>query len=148
MKKTNIVDAFFHWAGLFSIIAGLFLILYFWYLLCYPVKVLDIKVPYKVLNKRVEIGDYLKYEVEYCKNLPLRCDITVQLHNEVIVELPTAQGNIETGCHKVVAFTKIPETPLIIGKAKLSLTYTYHVNAFRDVSVRGETEEFEIVGKK
>jgi hypothetical protein len=151
-KKTrDKIERIFHWVAAFTYVLAFVLILYYGYYLLWPFNIIDVKEPMKVLNpnKQVALGDALIYEEDYCKYVSIPATTTVTLHNEVIVGLPVRHGNIPLGCHKRVSFQRIPETPLIVGKAYVEFIHTYRINAIRTVSDTSTTEEFEIVdGKK
>jgi hypothetical protein len=161
MKKNNPVDTFFHWLAAITLPMAFLLIIYYAYMLLYPFNVIDVygtnakgeRVPNGVLTvlnpgKKVELGGTLRYEEDYCKYMALPAVTTVTLHNDYIVGLPVRQGNISVGCHKHLSIQKIPEAPLIVGKAFIEFVHTYRISSIRSVDEVSQTEEFEIVPKK
>lgn len=144
-KQTTLFAKFSY----FVIFSAMLTIIYFWYLLFFPITIVTEKSPLKVLNpnKQVGYGEALIYEDDYCKYRQLPAITTVLLHNTITVGLPNKTGNIPVGCHKHISYDIMPDTPVVKGKAYLSFTRAYQINQFRTVYAYAETEQFEIVDK-
>lgn len=111
--------------------------------------------PYNPLNfhdeffpiKRSELhqGENLEFLVRYCKNMQKPAIVHYQFENSVIFFSTTVNhANVAKGCGEHWNLFKIPEE-LPEGTYRLVMTVDYQVSPIRVVSVRGATEEFNII---
>ena len=64
--------------SLITIASGIVGLVYFFYLLLWPVKVLEIKGNVKILTPEVKVGGDLIYEIDMCKYTDLNATISRQ----------------------------------------------------------------------
>ena len=120
--------------------------LYIIYLGTYPFKTLEVNTPFKVHNSPVEKGKALIFEMDYCKYTDKSAVISRKLANEVVFSLPDVRTHALIGCRKVNVSSVVIPKFVPDGKYTLIQTAHYKINLFRDIYVRYETEEFEIIG--
>ena len=126
---------------LFALAFGI--IIFYWVVYPYKPMVFKAKV-FPISNKIVKIGMTLSYVSDYCKNIDLPAMVTREFRNELIFVTPSTITNRPTGCHKILIGVLIPPE-LPAGKYIMAQTYTYQVNPIRTITVRENTEEFEVI---
>ncbi len=143
MKK-NKIERITIYAAWVTIISAICLIIYFFFLMYWPAKIVDIHSPSHVTTPVIERGGLLEYDVEVCNYVDARVTISRRLSNEIVYSLPSITDYVEKGCKVTHRALTIPaEIPA--GKYKLTVCADYEINRIRKVSVTWETEEFEIV---
>lgn len=137
----------FYWFVIF--VMSLSLVVMFWmlWLAFVPVKPFEVtRQPFRIMNnnKTVTAGDFLIYEVPYCKYVDSFAEVSRRLEDGFILTMPTVNSHFTVGCRTINDTVMIPfHTPP--GKYILSLSMKYHVNMFQDVFLLYKTEEFMIV---
>lgn len=110
----------------------------------YPYKPLVIKNnPMPTYEKQVRAGDFLSYDVDYCKNTELPALVTRAFVDDVVFASPQIISDNEKSCRKHTVKIMIPNIPP--GKYFVRITYTYEVNPIRSVTVTAYTQNFEII---
>jgi hypothetical protein len=122
-------------------------ILVFGYWAFYSYKVISFEqVPFPIINenKTVKAGEFLVYEVEYCKYMKMGAETTRSFVDGVIYSLPAASSNRDTGCHDNKIYIEVPKT-LPPSYYTLSVLYRFKVNPIRTIDFVQKTEQFRIV---
>lgn len=136
---------YFSMAVIITAILGL---LYFFYLVLYPFKTVDLVQPMKVLNPNhtVQRGGELIIEVEYIKYGNYTVDSTKNIICEDgnLVTMASNTTNLPAGQQKfVVSFTVPAKTSLT--SCYLQYTNVYKVNPIRNITKVWSTETFKVV---
>ncbi len=126
----------------------LLFILYLGFLAFIPVKVMEAQTqPYKIINKELNPGQTIVYEIDICKYKPLGATVSRQIvgdNNEALVSLTPVSTDVPMGCSKSLsATTRVPDG-LPPGKYHIELTLTYRVNVLREEHYRVTTESFVV----
>lgn len=138
MRILNLVSYFTLLASLIFIV-----VVSFWAI--YPYDITDFKnSPFPVNSKVVKQGDEISYTVNYCKHLPMESFVTRQFVDDILFAVPGIYTNVSTGCHIQDASLMIPKT-LPVGKYHVNLSYSYHPNPIRTITISARTEDFEVV---
>lgn len=114
---------------------------YYLYCMYYPYKVIDVQNV--TIAEKMKVGDALDYTLTYCKYIDISPIVYRKLVDGVIYTLNNSPARIPTGCNSVIINAgHVPNVPT--GVYTLRLTSVYQVNAFREVVVDSETNEFTI----
>ena len=101
--------------------------------------------PFPVENTTVKVGDYLIYDVDYCKYNTLLPTATKTFVDSLIFEVPAETvAPKAVGCKVIQVNTQVP-TALPAGKYVLKITYSYQVNPIKKVDIMTETQGFTII---
>lgn len=143
LKKREKVELFILSASMLSIflIIGLFL---FWWL--WPYKTATQVSPYRVITKEVQQGNFLLYEIEYCKYTNVIPTVQRQFIDGIIYTIPQGNIQIKKGCGKVTNSIQVPEA-LPPGEYYLSVRVSFEMNPLRKIEQTTVSERF-IVTKK
>jgi hypothetical protein len=99
---------------------------------------------FKVHKTQVKQGDYLSYELKYCKDNELTPVVETSFVDGIIYKTPKSpQPFLEEGCHTKVFLIYIPKA-LPESEYILTHTYEFKVNPIRTVTVKAITESFEV----
>jgi hypothetical protein len=121
----------------------------FVFVLClfiFPVKIIDVVQPYKIVSKVVKRGGVLTYEVEYKKytNSPAIVYRNIICEDGNLVTLAPIESNVPKGDHKLVRSDVMVPMKTSLGECRLDVTLDYHVNMFRHKIYNFESESFEV----
>ncbi len=136
---------------LFYIINGIIifvvmLLLYISCLLFYPYKPAEfLNVPFPVENDSVYQGEMLRYYIHYNKKMDVPVKVTQTLINHVQINFPPSATRFPVGNYKVVNNDIMIPTFIDPGKAYLMVTFIYHVNPLREITITTRTEDFYIL---
>lgn len=113
------------------------------YLQYFPIHIVDVHTPFKVLTPKVKSGEIMIYLLDYClyKSYPITVSRT--LVDGTIIELPTTREVLELGCHKVQMQVPVPVGALP-GMYHLTGIKTFAISQTRKEDVHFLTETFEI----
>jgi hypothetical protein len=110
-----------------------------------PYRIIEFKeTPLPVLTKQVNVGEKLRYELNYCKYMGLSSEISTSFIDGVIFDTPSFRTNRQVGCHETIVEIKVPST-LPSGTYYVQIHYHYKVNPIRSVNYSIKTESFEII---
>lgn len=125
-------------------VALLFTIVVFFWLL-FPYKTIEFNTDVaKVHNKQVERGDYLYYEIDYCKYTDKEAKITRSFIDGVKYDIPDGYSDVEKGCAVRVIQIYIPKG-IGTGTYMIKQVRHYEVNPIRTIDVVHFTEQFEVI---
>lgn len=125
-----------------------FILLFGFYILLVPVKVVDVHGLDAIANpnKTMVAGSVVAYQVDYCKYKDAQATIVRNLIGELTYTLPPNTNNIPVGCHKIVNRSSIVPLGVEPGVYHIELVATYHLFwGLRPITVRSETEDFTVV---
>lgn len=123
---------------------GIFIVLYFFYLLFWPFNPLTIN-SVKVITPSVKVGGAMVYDINSCKKAALTPTVYRKIVSSASAEaLTTSPGVLSTGCSNKTVPVTIP-TGTIPGTYTLYTEVVYHVNAVRDVHVFWQAGPFLVV---
>lgn len=124
--------------------AGLFILVGYWYFFPgTPVKFFD--TPHKVEKKTVKNGDFLIYDVKYCKYTDITPTLTKAFVDGIIYYLPDTNSRItKKGCGTNRIFVFVPKE-LPIGVYHIAINWHYQVNPVQSVNIYTETEKFTVI---
>jgi len=123
---------------------GLLAVIIYW--LTFPYKVIDFNDgAFRVNNKQVRQGEYLSYEVSYCKYTESLAEVTISFVDGIIYTTPRdPQAFYELGCHTKTILLYIPKA-LPGGKYYLNHNFNFELNPIREVNINAQTEMFEVL---
>jgi hypothetical protein len=117
--------------------------------LVYPVNIISVVQPYKVLNENKEVvrGEKLVYEVEYTKHTDTPAVIyrNVVCDDGNLVTLSPVDSNVPRGEHKIVRSDVVIPGKTSLGMCKLSIVLDYEWSHIRDIRYNFETESFKVI---
>lgn len=126
-----------------TILAAIFLIgvLIYWY--SYPYKPITFNPqPVKVLTKEIKRGDYLVYEISFCKNTAIVPLITKTFIDGILYVTPqTVAINNPLGCKSNLVQNYVPKA-LPPGEYVIEISYVYKMNPIRNINISIKTEKF------
>ena len=127
------------------VIALLFSVVIFYWLL-FPYRTIEFNVlPHIVENKQVKSGEYLVYQVDYCKFTSVVPTISKYFADGLLYSTPETIATIKgKGCGKNRVQVYVPKG-LPVGKYRMETIYRYQVNPLRSIDIKTTTEEFEII---
>jgi len=115
----------------------------FW--LTYPYKTIEFNTEVaKVRNKQVERGEYLYYEIDYCKYTSKEAKLTRSFIDGVKYDIPDGYSDVEKGCAVKVIQIYIPKG-IGTGTYMIKQVRHYQVNPIRAIDVAHFTEQFEVI---
>lgn len=126
-----------------AIIGGLGIIVYIFYLLLWPVKVLEIRGDVKILNPNVKVGEEVVYEVDFCKYKDIPGVLSRQLVDTAVVSMPDMGITLRKGCGKIQASLPTPKF-LTTGTYNINFVARYKINAIRTITVTYKSEDFKM----
>jgi hypothetical protein len=122
---------------------------YILFSLVYPYKLFQLNTKYLDIENENQVvaGQLVKVNIDYCKFSDLPCESSYAIYNGYTYGYQSEVRNAPRGCRKVTREILIPLS-IPVGTYKIALTLKYHLNAFRDVYYRFESEEFTVINKK
>lgn len=137
----------FYLLSLFGFVASFLALLLFAYWYLYPYNPVTFKGDkFEVLTPVVKQGGTLDVISDYCKNMDIPATVSKSFVDGLIFLTPQYTSNIESGCHKKVISTAIPNE-LPPGEYHLHNLYIYDVNPIRRITVMHDTENFTVIEK-
>jgi hypothetical protein len=133
----------FHIIAIPTIVAAYLFLAYFLFTSFYPYQVLDIQGNAEIMGNTLKPGDPLEYKVSYCKYMNIPGTSYRELVDTVVYNLNSTKSNTPKGCATAIMDAgKVPQVPK--GKYHLHIRIVYKINAFREITVPFETNEFTI----
>jgi PDZ domain-containing secreted protein len=128
-----------------TIILALFLLLVISYWTLFPKTPIEFEPVHKVINKKVESGDYLAYTVKYCKYLDISPLVSKAFVDGIVYEIPQAVYEAyKPGCGEVEVMLYVPRN-LPPGEYYIQTTHRYQVNPIQTVDIVTRTEQFKVI---
>lgn len=138
--------------GIVTMVLGILFLAWINYSLFWPIQTLEIQnysdsKPIPVLTQKVEPGDPLEYELDYCKytNRPSR--VHRSFMDGQIILLQDSDGKLPTGCHKTLVKTAIVPETINPGEYYLDVSVDYAINPLRTITTHYRTSMFTVVRK-
>jgi len=129
---------------IFLSLAGVFLLIIIYWTV-YPYKTIEFNTDVaKVHNKQVERGEYLYYEIDYCKHTDKEAKLTRSFVDGVKYDIPDGYSDVEKGCAVKVIQIYIPKG-IGTGTYMIKQVRHYQVNPIRTIDVVHFTEQFEVI---
>jgi hypothetical protein len=132
------------------IIAAILGVVYFFYLVLYPFKTVDLKEPIQVLNANKEVarGGDLILEIEYVKydSFPVTSNKNIICEDGNLVTMASNSTNLPKGEQKFVVTFTVPQKTSI-GNCYLQYVNVYEVNPIRNITKVWTTETFKVVNE-
>jgi hypothetical protein len=137
-------------AAMSSLLLASILLVYVFYLLFYPFKVIDYyNQPFPVTrsSKAYAPGEVVEVMINYCRYIDTPALVNKRLIDHVDIPLPSHTGTFGMGCHEIIsANTVIPEY-VPPGQYYIDYTVEFKINALRTVTVETRTEPFYVVSR-
>lgn len=121
----------------------MFLIILVNYWLFYPYKVIEFKnLPFPI-QSTVERGQFISYDVEFCKFIDSGAVVTRSFVDGIIYTVPDIVTNQKKGCrtNKIEVYVSKTLSP---GDYFIKGVYKYKVNPIREIFVTTTTQHFTI----
>ena len=132
---------FFAWISIF---AGIIAISFYVAVSVWPYNPLEIDEPISIHEDVVHQGGHVVYDIPFCKYADKPSHVQRYLSNGLDVQLSSIVVNNPVGCETVTLHIDIPEcTPP--GEYTIRHVATYDYPFGRDVTVRYETEPFQVI---
>ncbi len=132
---------------LISALLIMYCVVTYWLFWPYTPFVIDGPIRVTNLNRQVVVGEYLDYEKDVEKKLPVPATIYKWLMNDYVIAYTPITGNIPVGKRTMRVKLKIPQSAEP-GIYKFKWEGHYQVNPIRTVIVIGWSEPFEVVSGK
>jgi len=130
-----------------TIVSGLFLCLYVGYILTYPFKVAEIKLPLPVLNKDdIRPGGVVILEIGYTRYI--EGVATIYSHfscNSGIYSLPDRSSFVSKGSGKIFTRVSLPINIPTGERCRYNAINEYNEHLLRSVQVSVDSEYFDVV---
>jgi hypothetical protein len=128
-----------------TIVLALFLLVVASYWTLFPKTPIEFEPVHKVITKTVESGDYLAYQVKYCKYLDISPLVSKAFVDGIVYEIPQAVYEAyKPGCGVAEVRLYVPRN-LPPGQYYIQTTHRYQVNPIQKVDIVTTTEKFEVV---
>ena len=112
----------------------------------YPFKPLEVEEPILLRNNTIEQGGHVVYDIHFCKYTDKPATVQRYLADGLDTHISSLIINNPVGCKTATLHLDIPEcTPPGMYRILHVATYDYPLG--RKVTIRYETEEFEVVEK-
>lgn len=143
------------WESVLSTTAGKIWLLicftygFFIFTMIWPWNIMQIEEPFKVISKPVVIGDYLEYELRYCKSVNMPGHVTIQLLNSHAVTVAEFESNVPAGCGVYKGKHKLRERWSAYSAGPgyvVSFTVWYEPWPWVKKSYTFKSEKFDLVG--
>jgi hypothetical protein len=127
-----------------TILIGIgFLVFLIWTI--YPYKTVEYKNDrFKVINKEVERGGLLLYDVDACKYSDIKPEVDAIFVDSIKYLSAERFAALATGCRITRVERRVPIS-LPPGRYHLEIIVRYKMNPIRTIIKTAETEEFEVV---
>jgi hypothetical protein len=129
--------------SLVSLVVSTLLIGYFWYLLIWPVHIIDRKEPAEMITQVVNRGEDAIFTIEYCKYKDYPYDIKYSLWDGNVYGLNSVAPKLPLGCGTHNITINIPSN-VKPGRYRIVTDVTYTVNVLRTVKYSFSTEYFTV----
>lgn len=129
-----------------TLLAAFGLMLYFGYMLFWPIKVIDwLDGNFITCKTQYRIGEVMRYRLHYNKYFPLEAETVVYFEDGIMFQMPSTVTNNPTGERDFVKVAfKIPEE-LPPGRYKLKEYIIYKVNPLRSITYTLVSNQFEVI---
>lgn len=117
-----------------------------YYELYWPVKVLEVETPVKILTPKVHPGESVKYEVHFCRYTDGVGKVTRTLYGPVIIPTAVVASLAEKGCRVVTVLFPIP-SDIPVGEYHIKWIAEFPVNERRTITKMYESENFMVIAK-
>ena len=108
-----------------------------------PDPVLTINGPIRVAGTVFVPGDWLRYEMDYCKSQDIEAEVHYSWIDGVAYAMPgVALHRLKTGCGTITDAVLVPHIPP--GKYKLEIERIYRASPLRTVEVRTVSAPFYV----
>lgn len=127
------------------IVFACLLIIYAMYLLFCPYNIITVKDQDNLKLDKTEViaGETVNHYMEICKHLDYDAEVSYQIVDGIIYNLPVRVSNAPLGCSKVWIAIKVPDV-LTSGEYYISAVAKYKVSAIRTITYHFKTETFTI----
>lgn len=118
------------------------------YLAYWPITIFGFTKPIHPISVRPTVGEYMAYEMDYCKNdyERISADVNLTLIGEEVIHIPAVQNDVlEMGCHSVRESLLIP-AHIPPGEYRLQMQRVYQVSIVRQIRVISTSAPFMIYG--
>ena len=113
----------------------------------YPDPILTVKEPIRIIGTVFVPGDWLRYEMDYCKTRDIEAEVHYSWTDGVSYAMPGMMlHRLKTGCGMITDAVQVPNIPA--ATYKLEIERIYHASPLRTVEVRTVSAPFEIVKGK
>lgn len=131
---------------MFGLIGVLFLAVGFnAYRLYWPTKVFEIK-SIQMTTPKVKPGEDAIYHVSYCRYFDGPIHVFKTLDGPSLIYIPETVNNNAPGCRTADVHLPIPDS-ILPGTYKIKIVSEAQINPNRKITVRFETDTFEVVNK-
>ena len=104
-------------------------------------------IPFPISSQEVKQGEYLDYQIKYCKKMEEVPVITKTFVDSIVYSIPQEpQPFLKMGCQTENIKIYIPKA-LPEGEYVIKSTYAVKVNPIRTVNVYTETQPFTVISK-
>ena len=150
LKNRRRDDKLFGFRWFSKVCIVLFMIAWFvityWLFWPYEPLVLDGQIKVLNSNNQVVAGDFLSYEYDVDKRMDLTAIVHKQLINTLVINYTPTSSNIPLGKRTVRGKTVIPSYAEP-GKYRIRIEAIYKINHFRDFSIVGWSDSFDVIKK-
>ena len=144
-KGLHPIQKAFYYAALVSVILGIGLILYLYYLFLYPIPTLKInKNPATIVTKQIHPGDAVVYELDFCKYTDLAATIDSAIIDHFVVLVPNTTAEFPEGCRTANFSIQTPRG-IPVGHYHIVTTFKYLVNPLHEIDTTVSTGQFDVV---
>jgi hypothetical protein len=130
------------------IISAALVSFYYFYLALWPIHLIDVVQPYKVLTPIVKAGTLLQYETQYCSKTDETFEVNrsiLNIQTNEVTQVANRFVHIPKGsCTKETVTIAIPPET-ILGRYKLLASVEIQANPIRRIVEHYESEEFQII---
>lgn len=100
--------------------------------------------PYKVLTKKVKVGEQLIYLVDACKKIAVPSVVSRSFVDGVTYPSITSINNVSVGCGRTKVSILVPNF-IVPGVYHVVLNIQYKINPLRTDTYHFKTETFEVL---
>lgn len=131
-----------------TLLLAVCLVLYFCYLLFWPVKVIDfLEGNYVTTKMQYQVGEPFTYRLHYKKYINSHCTFIRSFCDGILYQLPSVDSCNPIGEHDFINKSLIIPEALPPGVYSLQSILIYKVNPFRNIKYTLETNKFEVISK-
>lgn len=110
----------------------------------WPIHIIDIHSPLKILTPRVKAGEVMIYQADYCLFNSYPATVARTLVNHSYIQLPIVNTVGVLGCHKANVQIPIPDGAEI-GTYHMEGIVTYKISPTRSIDIPFSSEDFKVV---
>lgn len=118
-------------------------IVYVAYLAFAPVKVFTINSIH-MITPQVHAGDDAIYHVDYCRYFSGNIHVFKSIDGPSLIYIPESVNSNPSGCRTADVHVNIP-TSALSGKYVIKITAEAEVNQIKKVSIKYQTDSFEVI---